>query len=79
MLNTLNRPMRLPTLQDWSFSIVTFAAATLALFIAFHAALDRPYWAAGTVFIVSQRTTGALNAKALWRLLGTLCGAAFAV
>jgi uncharacterized membrane protein YccC len=71
--------MRFPTKQDWVFSLVTFAAATLALYIAFAADLDRPYWAAGTVYIVSQRTAGALNAKARWRLIGTLCGAAFAV
>jgi uncharacterized membrane protein YccC len=71
--------MRLPGKQDWSFSIVTFAAVTLSLYIAFDANLDRPYWAAGTVLIVSQRTAGALNAKALFRLIGTLCGAVFAV
>ncbi|NML34373.1 FUSC family protein [Paraburkholderia antibiotica] len=71
--------MRWPTRQDWSFALVTFAAATLALYIAFAADLQRPYWAAGTVYIVSQRNAGALNAKALWRLIGTLCGAAFAV
>ncbi|WP_114238256.1 FUSC family protein [Dyella sp. C9] len=71
--------MHLPSRQDWSFALVTFAAAMLALYIAFAANLDRPYWAAATVYIVSQRTSGALNAKALWRLVGTLCGAAVAV
>jgi len=71
--------MYFPSRQDWIFSLVTFAAAILSLYIAFAADLDRPYWAAATVYIVSQRTAGALNAKALWRLVGTLSGAAMAV
>ncbi|MDB5374186.1 MAG: Fusaric acid resistance protein conserved region, partial [Belnapia sp.] len=69
----------LPGRQAWLFSLVTFAAAALALFIAFETGLERPYWAATTVYITAQGSAGALRAKALWRLGGTLAGAAVAV
>ncbi len=69
---------RLPKLAEWAFSARSFAAAMLALYIAFSLDLPRPYWAMGTVYIVSQTFSGAMRAKALWRLVGTLCGGAFA-
>ena len=69
----------LPGWREWRFSIVTFAAAALALLIAFETGLERPYWAATTVYIVAQPSAGALRAKALWRLCGTLAGASLAV
>ncbi|MCI0756463.1 FUSC family protein [Teichococcus vastitatis] len=70
---------RFPSLEDWLFSARSFAAAALALWIAFSLDLSRPYWAMTTVFIVSQPFAGALRAKALWRLVGTVGGAAFSV
>ncbi|MBX6745868.1 MAG: FUSC family protein [Acetobacteraceae bacterium] len=69
----------LPGLREWQFSAVTFAAAALALYIAFRLDLPRPYWAATTVYIVAQPSSGALLAKALWRFVGTLAGGTFAV
>ena len=36
------------------FSLKTFAAALLGLYIAFWLALDEPYWVLLTVFIVAQ-------------------------
>ncbi|MFC3126187.1 FUSC family protein [Pseudoroseomonas globiformis] len=70
---------RFPAPQDWLFSVRSFAAAVLALWVAFSLDLSRPYWAMATVFIVSQPFAGALRAKALWRLTGTVCGGAFSI
>ncbi|WP_043334568.1 FUSC family protein [Belnapia moabensis] len=69
----------LPRRREWLFSLVTFAAAALALFIAFGTGLERPYWAATTVYVTAQPSAGALRAKGIWRLGGTFAGAAFAV
>lgn len=70
---------RLPTPADWLYSARSFAAAALALWIAFSLDLPRPYWAMATVYIVAQPFSGALRAKALWRLAGTLCGGIFSI
>jgi uncharacterized membrane protein YccC len=70
---------RFPHLSEWAFSLRSFAAAMLALYIAFSLDLPRPYWAMGTVYIVSQTFSGAMRAKALWRLVGTIGGGAFAI
>jgi uncharacterized membrane protein YccC len=69
----------LPGWRDWLFSVRSFAAAMLALWLALWLDLPRPYWAVGTVYIVIQPLSGALRAKALARFLGTLAGGAFAV
>ena len=71
--------MSVPGLRDWIFSIKTFAAALLALYIGLFMALPRPYWAMATVYICSQPLSGATRSKAIYRLLGTLVGAAMAV
>jgi uncharacterized membrane protein YccC len=71
--------MKVPGLQDWVFSLKTFTAAMLALYIAFWLDLPRPYWAMATVYIASQPYSGATRSKALFRALGTLIGAAGAV
>lgn len=41
--------------------------------------LPRPYWAMGSVYIVAHPLTGATRSKALYRVLGTLLGAAAGV
>ncbi|MGJ4998986.1 FUSC family protein [Bradyrhizobium sp. HKCCYLS3077] len=64
---------------DLAFSVKTFAAAVLALLIALWIDLPRPYWAMATVYITSQPLAGATASKALYRVLGTLAGAAAAV
>jgi uncharacterized membrane protein YccC len=56
------------------FSGKTFAAALLALFISFWLALDEPYWALLTVFVVAQPDSGQVLAKGFYRLLGTAVG-----
>lgn len=61
------------------FSLNSFAAAVLALFIALGLGLVNPYWAAMTVYIVSQPQAGSVRSKALYRVIGTAVGAAVAV
>ncbi|WP_233837037.1 FUSC family protein [Paraburkholderia sp. ZP32-5] len=68
-----------PTLRDWLFSVKTFAAAMLALYIGLAFELPRPYWAMATVYIVSNPFVGATRSKAIYRALGTALGAAGAV
>ncbi len=68
--------MTLPDWRAWMFSIRCFAAAALAMYIAFAADLPRPYWAMASVYIASQPLSGATRSKALFRLIGTLLGAA---
>jgi uncharacterized membrane protein YccC len=69
----------LPSWRAWLFSLRCFAAASLALFIAFAADMPRPYWALASVYIASQPLSGATRSKALFRLFGTLLGAAATV
>jgi uncharacterized membrane protein YccC len=71
----------MPKFDRWTllFSLNSFAAAMLALYIGFALGLPRPYWAMTTAYIVSQPLAGAVRSKAVYRLLGTLLGAAAAV
>src|SRR3984893_2252520 len=57
-----------------AFSLKTFGAALLALFLAFWLGLDEPKWALMTVFIVSQPDSGLVLAKGFFSLLGTIAG-----
>ena len=68
-----------PSLRDWLFSVKTFAAAMLALYLGLAFQLPRPYWAMATVYIVSNPFVGATRSKALYRALGTALGASAAV
>jgi uncharacterized membrane protein YccC len=61
------------------FSVNCFAAAALALYLAFQIGLPRPYWAMATVYIVSQPLSGAMRSKGVYRLTGTLVGGIAAV
>ena len=61
------------------FSLNSFAAAMLALYIGFALGLPRPYWAMTTAYIVSQPLSGAVRSKAVYRVLGTLLGGAVSV
>jgi uncharacterized membrane protein YccC len=66
-------------LWDVVFSIKTFIAAMLALFVALCFDLTNPYWAVGTVYIVAHPLSGASTSKAIYRLLGTAVGGAMTV
>ena len=68
-----------PSATEWLFAVKTFAAAMAALYIAMAIGLDRPYWAMATVYIVSQPLIGSLRSKAIFRLIGTVIGAAATV
>jgi uncharacterized membrane protein YccC len=61
------------------FSLKAFAAAMLALYIAYALDLQRPYWAMTTVYVVSQPFAGAIRSKGMFRLGGTILGAAAGV
>ena len=51
------------TLVAPMFAVKTFAAALLALFIAFWLGLDEPYRALLTIFVVAQPDSGLVLAK----------------
>ncbi|WP_339777082.1 FUSC family protein [uncultured Thalassospira sp.] len=68
-----------PGFDDWLFSAKTFVAGMLALFIALAFDLDRPVWAMATVYIIANPLTGVLASKAVYRVVGTMIGAVFAV
>src|SRR5262245_23122385 len=59
-----------------AFSLRTFAAAMLAFSLALLLDMPRPYWAMASVYITSNVFTGATHSKAVYRILGTLIGAA---
>jgi uncharacterized membrane protein YccC len=71
--------MQWPGLRDWLFATKTFLAAMLALYIALSLGLERPYWAMASAYIAAQPLSGATRSKAVFRLCGTVIGAAAAV
>src|ERR1700730_829204 len=56
------------------FSINCFVGMLLALYVAFTLDLADPAWAMLTVYITSSPLSGAVRAKAVYRLVGTLVG-----
>ncbi len=70
---------RFPEPADVIFSLKTFIAAMLALAVALCFDLQNPYWAVGTVYIVSHPLSGASTSKAVYRLLGTAIGGTMTV
>ncbi|WP_119681065.1 FUSC family protein [Indioceanicola profundi] len=71
--------MILPGPRDFVFSAKTFAAAMLAVFIAFAIGLPHPAWAMLTVYIVASPFAGMVQSKALYRTAGSIIGASAAV
>ena len=65
--------------RDGVFSLKTFVAAMLALYIAMRLNLSQPSWSITTVYVVSQSFAGMVLAKSLYRVLGTLIGAAMSL
>jgi uncharacterized membrane protein YccC len=68
-----------PSWRDVMFSIKTFGAAVLALYVAFALDLTQPSWAMLTTFVVAQPIAGMVVAKSLFRIIGTVVGAAVAL
>jgi hypothetical protein len=61
------------------FSLRTYAAATLALYVSYLFDLSQPVWAFMTVYIVSAPFLGMVRSKAVYRILGTFTGAVFRI
>lgn len=61
------------------FSLKCLIGAMLAYWIALRIGLQRPYWAVTTAYIVAQPLAGAAVSKAVYRLVGTVLGAAAAI
>ncbi|WP_049621639.1 FUSC family protein [Frateuria defendens] len=71
--------MSFPNWREWLYSAKAFVAAMLALFIALAGSLPNPYWSVVTVYIVSHPLSGATRSKSVYRVFGTVLGAAAAV
>src|SRR4051794_28640730 len=65
--------------RDAVFSLKTFGAAMLAIYIAFQIPLPQPIWAMLTVYIVSQPLAGMVLSKSIFRVAGTVVGAAMSL
>ncbi|ENR00586.1 hypothetical protein H721_02826 [Brucella ovis IntaBari-2006-46-332] len=68
-----------PKFWDVVFSLKTFAAAMLALWIGLMANLPNPYWSVAAVYIVAHPLSGATTSKGFYRLIGTIIGGAVTV
>ncbi|KAB2687644.1 FUSC family protein [Brucella pseudogrignonensis] len=68
-----------PRFWDVVFSLKTFAAAMLALWIALMANLPNPYWSVAAVYIVAHPLSGATTSKGFYRLIGTIIGGAVTI
>lgn len=67
--------MKFPSKTEVLFSVKSFAAAMLALYIAMSIGLPRPFWALMTAYIVSAPFAGPTRSKAVYRFGGTFLGA----
>ena len=67
--------MKLPSKTEVLFSVKSFAAAMLALYIAMRIGLPRPFWALMTAYIVAAPFAGPTRSKAVYRFGGTFLGA----
>lgn len=65
--------------QKLLFSLSSFIAAAITLFIAFEFSLPRPWWALLTVYVTAQPMAGAFRPKMLYRLGGILTGATVSI
>ena len=68
-----------PTLDELVFSLKSFAASMLALYIAFGMGLPRPFWAMLTTYVVSSPLSGTVRSKAVYRVAGTVAGSVAAI
>lgn len=63
------------TWREAVFSLKSFAAAVLALYISLRLNFSQPIWSVTTVYIVSQPLAGMVLSKSVYRVLGTVIGA----
>jgi uncharacterized membrane protein YccC len=67
--------MNLPTRSEILFSVKSFAAAMLSVYLSMRIGLPRPFWAMMTAYIVSAPFAGPTRSKGLYRAGGTILGA----
>jgi len=63
------------TWREVVFSLKSFAAAVLALYVSLRLDFSQPMWSVTTVYIVSQPLAGMVLSKSVYRVLGTVIGA----
>jgi uncharacterized membrane protein YgaE (UPF0421/DUF939 family) len=70
-----------PSRRAFVIAFSGYLAVMIALYVAFSLELPNPWWAMATVYIVQppKPLTGAIWAKALYRIAGTVIGAAASV
>lgn len=71
--------MTLPAFKLFSraemiYSLKSFTAAMMALYLSSRAGLPNTFWSLMTVYVVSQPLAGMVRSKALYRLCGTFVG-----
>jgi uncharacterized membrane protein YccC len=71
--------VKLPTFSEIEFSVKSFAAAMLALYLAMRIGIASPFWAMTTVYVVSSPQAGPMRSKAIYRIFGTFVGSAVTV
>jgi uncharacterized membrane protein YccC len=69
--------MTLASRTEMLFSVKSFAAAMLAVYLSMRIGLPRPFWAMMTAYIVAAPFAGPTRSKGMYRALGTLLGAVF--
>jgi uncharacterized membrane protein YccC len=67
--------MKLASRTEILFSVKSFAAAMLAVYISMRIGLPRPFWAMMTAYICAAPFAGPTRSKGLYRAGGTLLGA----
>jgi uncharacterized membrane protein YccC len=67
--------MNLGSRSEWLFSVKSFAAAMLAVYLSMRIGLPRPFWAMMTAYIVAAPFAGPTRSKGMYRAGGTLLGA----
>ena len=67
--------MNLPTRSEMLFSVKSFAAAMLSVYLSMRIGLPRPFWAMMTAYICAAPFSGPVRSKGLYRAGGTVLGA----
>lgn len=67
--------MKFASRSELLFSVKSFAAAMLSVYLSLRIGLPRPFWAMMTAYIVAQPFAGPTRSKGLYRAGGTVLGA----
>ncbi|MFS2016499.1 FUSC family protein, partial [Massilia sp. CT11-108] len=65
----------MPTRSEILFSVKSFAAAMLSVYVSMRIGLPRPFWAMMTAYICAAPFAGPVRSKGLYRAGGTVLGA----